>query len=87
MTQLALIPFLLISFAIAAIIAVLYSEGVSGLRRFISRLLIWRSSIGWYALMIIGSPLVFYAGAALQGRRLTDPFPFSSVPDYLMWHS
>lgn len=122
MTQLALIPFLLISFAIAwgiiglyiflsepmiqlfgalsgahplfyvavyapaiaAIIAVLYTEGTSGLRRFISRLLLWRTSIGWYALMIIGIPLVFYAAAALQGRRFTDPLPFPSVPDYLM---
>jgi uncharacterized protein len=122
MTQLALIPFLLISFAIAwgiigvyiflsepmiqlfgalsgahplfyvavyapaiaAIIAVLYTEGTSGLRRFISRLLLWRTSIGWYALMIIGIPLVFYAAAALQGRRFTDLLPFPSVPDYLM---
>lgn len=121
MTQLALIPFLLISFAIAwgiiglyifltepmtkifgalsgghplfyvavyapaiaAIIVVLYSEGGFGLRRFLARLLIWRSSIGWYALMIIGIPVVFYAAAALQGRRFTDPFPFPSIPGYL----
>ena len=121
MTQLALIPFLLISFAIAwgiiglyiflpepmiqlfgvlsgahplfyvavyapaiaAIVIVLYREGRSGLRRFLARLLIWRASIGWYALMFIGIPLVFYAAADFQGWRLTDPFPFPSVPGYL----
>jgi uncharacterized protein len=70
--------------AIAAIVVVLYSAGRSGLRRFLAWLLMWRSSFGWYALLIIGIPLVFYAAAAVQGQRLSDPFPFASVPAYLV---
>jgi hypothetical protein len=57
--------------AIAAIVVVLLREGRSGLRRFLARLLIWRSSIGWYALMFIGIPLVFYAAAALAAQILS----------------
>jgi len=70
--------------AIAAISVVLYHQGLSGLRRLFARLLLWRASIAWYALLIIGIPLVFYAAAAMQGQRFTDPFPFDSLAAYLL---
>ncbi len=70
--------------AIAALIVVLYTEGYSGLQRFLARLLMWRTSFGWYALLLFGIPLVFYAAAVLQGLRLTPAHPFSSISAYLL---
>jgi membrane protease YdiL (CAAX protease family) len=65
--------------AIAAFAVVAYCTGPGGLRRFASRALLWRCSFAWYAFLIVGIPLVFYAGSALKGNLFTDPFPFSSV--------
>ena len=65
--------------AIAALVIVGFVSGVSGLRRFLSRLLLWRSSWGWYAFLLLGGPLLFYASAAAQGLPLTSPAPFASV--------
>lgn len=64
--------------AIAAFIIVTYYSGLNGLRRFLSRLLIWRCSPIWYVFLIVGIPLVFYAGAAFKGTFFTEPFPFAS---------
>jgi membrane protease YdiL (CAAX protease family) len=65
--------------AIAAFILVTRSGGLAGLRRFLSRFLLWRSSVGWYGFLVLGIPLVFYAGAAVQGSPLTGAFPFDSL--------
>ena len=65
--------------AIATLVIVGFVSGVSGLRRFLSRLLLWRSSWGWYAFLLLGGPLLFYASAAAQGLPLTSPAPFASV--------
>jgi uncharacterized protein len=64
--------------AIAAFILVTRNAGVKGLRRFFSRLLLWRCSIGWYALLLFGIPLLFYGGAYLKGNLFQAPFPFST---------
>ena len=64
--------------AIAAFIIVTYKTGSGGLRRYLSRLLLWRCSLVWYAFLIIGIPLLFIAGSALKGNLFTEPFPFSS---------
>lgn len=64
--------------AIAAFIVVIYSSGVGGLRRYLSRLLLWRCSLAWYAFLIVGIPLVFLIGAAWKGNLFTAPIPFSS---------
>ncbi len=68
--------------AIAAFIIVARYGGLSGLRRFLSRLLLWRCSPAWYAFLIIGIPLIFYAGAAMNGKLFNEPFPFSSLPSF-----
>jgi uncharacterized protein len=70
------IPFI----AIAAFIVITYYSGVRGLRRYLTRLLLWRSSLAWYAFLLIGIPLVFMIGSALKGNLFTEPFPFSSLP-------
>jgi hypothetical protein len=65
--------------AIAAFILVAHSGGLPGLRRFLSRVLLWRTSFGWCGFLVLGVPLVLYTGAAVQGRPLTGAFPFDSA--------
>ncbi len=64
--------------AISAFIIITFSSGVNGLRRYFSRLLLWRCSRSWYAFLIIGIPLLFYGGSAMKGNLLAEPFPISS---------
>ncbi len=65
--------------AIAAFIVIMYIAGVTGLRRYLTRLMRWRCSIGWYALLFIGIPLVYYSAAALKGNLFTEPLSFDSI--------
>lgn len=64
--------------AIAAFTLVARNGGVTGLRRFLGRVLLWRCGLAWYAFLIIGIPLIFIGGSALKGNLSTDPFPFAS---------
>jgi len=64
--------------AIAAFIVVIYYGGTGGLRRYLSRVLIWHCSPAWYAFLIIGIPLLFFGGAVLKGNLFVEPFPFPS---------
>ena len=64
--------------AIAAFVVVIYYAGVGGLRRFLTRVLLWRCSSAWYAFLIIGIPLLFFGGSALKGNLFVEPVPFSS---------
>jgi hypothetical protein len=65
--------------AIAAFSVILLKTGVSGLKRYLTRLLLWRCSRYWYAFLLVGLPLVFYGGAAWKGTLYSEPFPFSSA--------
>lgn len=64
--------------AIAAFILVARAGGTPGLRRFLSRALLWRCSAAWYALLTIGIALIFVGGSAIKGNLFADPFPFTS---------
>lgn len=64
--------------AIAAFIVITYISGLRGLRRYLSRLLIWQCSLAWYAFLIIGIPLLFFGGSALKGNLFAEAFPFAS---------
>jgi hypothetical protein len=64
--------------AIAAFTLVIHHGGLPGLRRYLSRLLLWKVHPGWVAFIIFGIPALYYAGAALKGNLWTEPFPFSS---------
>src|SRR6056297_260116 len=61
--------------AISAFVLVLGYAGVSGLRRFLSRLLLWRASAGWVTFVLIGLPLVFVAGSLIKGGPVLAPLP------------
>lgn len=65
--------------AFAAIFLVWLKCGFRGLFAFFRRLTLWRMPAVWWAFLVIGIPLMFYAGAALKGT-LGDPFPFTP------WH-
>jgi hypothetical protein len=70
--------------AIAAFAIVLYKAGVSGLKPYLSRILIWRSSLSWYAFLFLGIPLIFITGSLLKGNLFAGPFPFSTVSAFLL---
>lgn len=70
--------------AIAALVLVLYRHGFDGMRRFLSRLLLWRTSIYWYVMLILIVPLVFYISALFKEGAYETLFPFASVTSYLL---
>jgi uncharacterized protein len=61
--------------AIAAFVVVLFHSGTSGLRAFMSRLLLWRCSWGWAAFILLFLPLVFLAGSLIKGGPILAPLP------------
>lgn len=69
--------------AFAAFALVAYYGGARALHSFLSRLLLWRAPPGWYVYLLIGFPLVYFAGAAAKGNLLADPFPFDGVAQML----
>ncbi|MGC9419185.1 MAG: CPBP family intramembrane glutamic endopeptidase [Rhodovulum sp.] len=60
--------------AIAAVFLVLRRGGARGLRRFLSRLFLWRCHWGWYFVLLVGLPAAFYGGAWVKGAPLAEPF-------------
>lgn len=50
--------------------------GLKGLGSFFRRLTLWRAPILWWLFLILGIPVIFYAGAAVKGT-ISNPFPFS----------
>ncbi|MCF7837376.1 MAG: CPBP family intramembrane metalloprotease [Candidatus Marinimicrobia bacterium] len=54
--------------AIAALVLVLRRQGIPGLRRFLSQLLVWRLPKAWTLFLIAGLPIPFFLGALVQGH-------------------
>lgn len=69
--------------AIAALCVVFWSGGARGVRRYLSRALLWRCTPAWYAFLIVGIPLIFYAGSVVKGNVFDNPFPFASIGEML----
>lgn len=61
---------------IVAVLLVLRHYGPKGLASYFRRLTLWRMSLAWWLFLILGIPVVFFAGAAWKGT-IGDPFPFS----------
>lgn len=70
--------------AIGAFIVVISSSGLRGLRRYLSRLFLWRCSPIWYGFLLVGIPLLFFGGSALKGNLFAEPFPFSTVQSLIV---
>jgi len=69
--------------AISGILLVLWYGGLPGLRRYLGRLLIWRAPVGWYLLLLIGLPAIFYLGAALSGTLTREALAQPPLPELL----
>jgi len=69
--------------AIAALSLVFYRHGYAGLRRYLSRLSLWRASPYWYGLILIVVPAVFYGSVYFKEGDYPALFPFATVPAYL----
>jgi hypothetical protein len=61
--------------AISAFILVITYGGLTGLRGFLSRLLLWRCPAGWVVFVLLGLPLVFVAGSLAKGGSFLAPLP------------
>ena len=61
--------------AIAAFAVVLFSGGVTGMRSFLTRLVLWRCPASWWAFILVLIPLVFMAGSLIKGGPLLAPLP------------
>lgn len=70
--------------AIAAFVIVAYYGGLKGIKRYLSRILLWRCSVGWYIFIIIVIPLVFYIGASIKDSPSETLFPFDSIQALLL---
>lgn len=66
--------------AITGIGLILRHYGLSGLRGFLRRLLMWRMPGVWWVYLVLGMPAVFYLGAVIKGETF-EVFPFST------WHA
>lgn len=63
--------------AFAGVAVVRWRCGARGLRRFLSRLMIWRIGVGWYALVFVGVPALYLTAAVLTtmaGEPALIPF-------------
>lgn len=69
--------------AVASLSIIVSMRGLSGLRAFLVRVTLWRSTWLWYAFIVAGIPAVFFAGSCIKGTG----FPGISVPgnDGLLW--
>lgn len=69
--------------AISGIVLVLWYGGPAGLRRYLSRLTLWRAPLGWYLLLLIGLPAVSYFGAFLGGTLTREALAQPPLPELL----
>jgi membrane protease YdiL (CAAX protease family) len=69
--------------AIAALLLIGVTTGRGGVCRFLSRLFLWRASAWWYAFLLLGFPVIAFAGALLKGNAMTAPMFSGSVAELL----
>lgn len=69
--------------AIAACVVVSSFAGWTGFKAYLSRIRLWRCSIGWAAFLIVGLPLVFMAGSIIRGGPLLAPLPPEGIGSVL----
>lgn len=70
--------------AIAAFTVITHHTGRRGLRRYLTRLLLWRCPPIWYVFLLVGIPLLFFCGAAVKGNLFAAPLPFPSFQSLIL---
>jgi membrane protease YdiL (CAAX protease family) len=61
---------------IVGVLLVAWHYGLRGLGSFFRRLTLWRMAASWWLFLIVGIPMIFFAGAAIKGT-LDTAFPFA----------
>ncbi|MBT4763270.1 MAG: CPBP family intramembrane metalloprotease [Bdellovibrionaceae bacterium] len=64
--------------SITAIFLVWYHFKLKGVKKFLSRALLWRAPINWWIFILAGTPLVFIAGSLIKGN-LSESFMSDEV--------
>lgn len=59
--------------AISALTLVSATTGLVGLKLFLSRLFLWRASTSWYLFLLLGFPVISFAGALIKGNAMSAP--------------
>ena len=62
---------------IVGVLLVAWHCGLKGLGSFFRRLTLWRMPPAWWLFLILGNPVIFFAGTAIKGT-LSTAFPFPS---------
>lgn len=63
---------------IAAFYIIFNNSGFRGIKTFMKGILLWKASWGWYVFLFFGIPLIFFAGAYLNGKLFTQPMPYQT---------
>lgn len=64
--------------ALAAFALVIHAGGLSGLCRYLGRLILWRAPLPWLVWVLVGIPVVYAFAAFLQGGLLGTEFAFAT---------
>jgi len=67
---------------IAGVFLVWRHYGLEGLGNFFKRMTLWLAPVKWWLFLILGIPAVVYTAAAIKGS-ISDPFPYSTLPELL----
>ena len=70
--------------ALSALMVIAYRSGIAGVGGFLRRFLLLKASWPWSVFLILGVPAVFFIAALLKTGAYDDPFPFPSLPAYLL---
>jgi membrane protease YdiL (CAAX protease family) len=71
-----LIILMVYSPGITGIFLVWRHHGFKGLMSFFRRLTLYSAPVAWWVFLVLGIPLIVYAGAAIKGT-IAEPFPFT----------
>jgi len=64
--------------AIAALVIIFRYAGIVGVRRFLKRLTLSECPAPWTIFLLVGLPVIFFGGSALNGNLFNDPLPITS---------
>ncbi|MFO7656733.1 MAG: type II CAAX endopeptidase family protein [Bacteroidales bacterium] len=70
--------------AIAAFSIIIRKCGFKGIKAFIKGLSLWRAPWGWYVFLLLGIPVIFFAGVYLNGSLFTEPLPYQTFAPALI---
>jgi membrane protease YdiL (CAAX protease family) len=70
--------------AIAAFYIIFRKYGFKGIKAFLKGLFLWRAPWGWYVFLLLGIPVIFFAGAYLNGKLFSEPLPYQTLAPALV---